>query len=36
LTVSNVAASDDGTQYRAVFTNAAGSTTGHPATLHVQ
>jgi hypothetical protein len=36
LTVNNVAASDDGTQYRAVFVNAAGSTTSNPATLHVQ
>jgi beta-glucosidase len=36
LTVNNVAASDDGTQYRAVFTNVAASTTSDPATLHVQ
>jgi hypothetical protein len=36
LTVNNVAASDDGTQYGAVFTNVAGSTTSDPATLHVQ
>ncbi|WP_326950654.1 glycoside hydrolase family 3 C-terminal domain-containing protein [Amycolatopsis sp. NBC_01307] len=32
LTVSGAA---DGTQYRAVFTNLAGSTTSDPATLHV-
>ncbi len=36
LTVNNVAASDDGTQYRAVFTNVAGSTTTDPATVHVR
>jgi hypothetical protein len=35
LTVNNAAASDDGTQYRAVFTDVAGSTTSDPATLHV-
>jgi beta-glucosidase len=36
LTVSAPPASADGTQYRAVFTNLAGSTTTDPATLHVQ
>ena len=35
LTVTAPPASADGTQYRAVFTNLAGSTTTDPATLHV-
>jgi beta-glucosidase-like glycosyl hydrolase len=35
LTVSQPPASADGTQYRAVFVNLAGSTTSDPATLHV-
>jgi hypothetical protein len=36
LTVSHPAATADGTQYRAVFVNLAGTTTSDPATLHVQ
>jgi len=36
LTVSAPPVSADGTQYRAGFTNLAGSTTTDPATLHVQ
>jgi beta-glucosidase len=36
LTVNAPPVSADGTQYRAVFTNLAGSSTTDPATLHVQ
>jgi hypothetical protein len=36
LAVSSPQATDDGSQYRAVFVNAAGSSTSDPATLHVQ
>jgi beta-glucosidase-like glycosyl hydrolase len=36
LTVSHPPAAADGTQYRAVFVNVAGTTTSDPATLHVQ
>jgi hypothetical protein len=36
LTVNHPPTSADGTQYRAVFVNLAGSSTSDPATLHVQ
>jgi hypothetical protein len=36
LSVAGVTAGADGTQYRAVFTNLAGTTTSNGATLHVQ
>jgi beta-glucosidase len=35
LTITNPQAADDGRLYRAVFVNAAGSSTSDPATLHV-
>jgi hypothetical protein len=35
LTISSVSSSDDGAQYRAVFINAADTTSSDPATLHV-